>query len=87
MVRSDRLEFIGMMVVSGISTRHCMPAPLSVISKEFAMQLYNVLTKYIRATYSYKKKAAAWLSPEFLEKYRTHYFFALRAGQPVNDYE
>lgn len=52
-----------------------------------SMQLYNVLTKYIRATYSYKKKAAAWLSPEFLEKYRTHYFFALRAGQPVNDYE
>ena len=48
-----------------------------------SMQLYNVLTKYIRATYFYKKKAAAWLSPEFLEKYRTHYFFALRAGQPV----
>lgn len=46
-------------------------------------ELYESLRKYIKTAYHFEKKAGAYFSLEFWEKYYAHYYYATCAGKPV----
>ena len=50
-------------------------------------ELYESLRKYIKTAYHFEKKAGAYFSLEFWEKYYAHYYYATCAGKPVLIYD